>query len=84
MPWDFRPVLGCSELLLALATLVAVLGLGVLVAIALSIFDLLRRIARAHDAILGFVSGVAGVHGIDDYPTAKPVPGLVIYRYDAP
>ncbi|WP_280260644.1 SulP family inorganic anion transporter [Nocardia abscessus] len=77
-----------SELLLALATLVAVLGLGVLygvlVAIALSIFDLLRRIARAHDAILGFVSGVAGMHDIDDYPTAKPVPGLVIYRYDAP
>ncbi|MEU1999389.1 sulfate permease [Nocardia gamkensis] len=77
-----------SELLLALGTLVAVLGLGVLygvlVAIALSVFDLLRRIARAHDAILGFVSGVAGMHDIDDYPTAKPVAGLVIYRYDAP
>ncbi|WP_063053772.1 SulP family inorganic anion transporter [Nocardia arthritidis] len=77
-----------SESLLALGTLVAVLGLGVLygvlVAIALSIFDLLRRIARAHDAILGFVPGVAGMHDIDDYPTAKPVPGLVVYRYDAP
>lgn len=77
-----------SELVLALGTVVAVLVLGVLygvlVAIALSIFDLLRRIARAHDAILGFVPGLAGMHDVDDYPEAEPVPGLVIYRYDAP
>ncbi|MEV5837622.1 sulfate permease [Nocardia sp. NPDC052112] len=77
-----------SELILAFGTVVAVLALGVLygvlVAIALSVFDLLRRIARAHDAILGFVPGLAGMHDVDDYPEAKPVPGLVIYRYDAP
>ncbi|MFG1798192.1 SulP family inorganic anion transporter [Nocardia sp. NPDC049149] len=77
-----------SELILALGTVAAVLALGVLygvlVAIALSIFDLLRRIARGHDAILGFVPGLAGMHDIDDYPAAKPIAGLVIYRYDAP
>lgn len=77
-----------SELLLAVGTVAGVLVLGVLygvlVAIALSVFDLLRRIARAHDAVLGFVPGVAGMHDVDDYPDAKPVPGLVIYRYDAP
>lgn len=77
-----------SEFVLALGTVVAVLALGVLygvlVAIALSIFDLLRRVARAHDAILGFVPGLAGMHDVDDYPDAKPVPGLVVYRYDAP
>lgn len=77
-----------SELVLALGTIVAVLALGVLygvlVAIALSIFDLLRRVARGHDAVLGFVPGLAGMHDIDDYPEAKPVSGLVIYRYDAP
>ncbi|TQM32506.1 SulP family inorganic anion transporter [Nocardia bhagyanarayanae] len=77
-----------SELLLALATLIAVLVFGVLygvlIAVGLSIFDLLRRVARAHDAILGFVPGVAGMHDIDDYPDAEPVAGLVIYRYDAP
>lgn len=77
-----------SELVLALATLSAVLALGVLygvlVAIALSILDLLRRVARAHDAILGFVPGLAGMHDIDDYPMAQPVAGLVVYRYDAP
>jgi MFS superfamily sulfate permease-like transporter len=77
-----------SELVLALATTASVLLFGVLygvlVAIALSILDLLRRVARPHDAVLGFVPGVAGMHDVDDYPNADPEPGLVIYRYDAP
>jgi sulfate permease, SulP family len=76
-----------SELLLALATTAAVLGLGVLygvlVAIGLSILDMLRRVARPHDAVLGYVPGLAGMHDLDDYPNAEPVPGLVVYRYDA-
>ncbi|MBN3457166.1 SulP family inorganic anion transporter [Mycolicibacterium sp.] len=77
-----------SELILAVATTVAVLGLGVLygvlVAIGLSLLDTLRRIARPHDSVLGYVPGVAGMHDVDDYPEAKSVPGLVVYRYDAP
>jgi len=77
-----------SELVLALATTVAVLALGVLygvlAAVALSILDLLRRVARPHDSILGYAPGVAGMHDIDDYPDATVVPGLVAYRYDAP
>ncbi|OBG19879.1 sulfate transporter [Mycolicibacterium celeriflavum] len=77
-----------SELILALATTAAVLGLGVLygvlAAVALSILDLLRRVAHAHDSVLGFVPGIAGMHDIEDYPQASPVPGLVVYRYDAP
>ena len=77
-----------SELILALATTAAVLGLGVLygvlAAIGLSIADLLRRVARPHDSVLGFVPGVAGMHDIEDYPDANPVPGLLVYRYDAP
>ncbi len=77
-----------SELVLALATTAAVLVLGVLygvlAAIALSVVDLLRRISRPHDGILGYVPGVPGMHDVDDYPDARPVPGLVVYRYDAP
>jgi high affinity sulfate transporter 1 len=77
-----------SEVILALATTAAVLVFGVLygvlVAIGLSILELLRRMARAHDAVLGFVPGVAGMHDVDDYPEAERVPGLVVYRYDAP
>jgi len=77
-----------SELVLAAATAAGVVALGVLygvlAAIGLSILDLLRRLSHAHDSILGFVPGVAGMHDIEDYPEAAPVPGLVIYRYDAP
>ncbi|MGH3612715.1 MAG: STAS domain-containing protein [Pseudonocardia sp.] len=77
-----------SELALALATTAAVLAVGVLygvlAAIGLSILDLLRRVARPHDGILRFVPGVAGMHDVDDHPEATTVPGLVVYRYDAP
>ena len=77
-----------SELVLALSTTVAVLVVdilyGILVAIALSILDLLRRVARPHDGVLGYAPGVAGMHDIDDYPDAKQVPGLLVYRYDSP
>jgi SulP family sulfate permease len=77
-----------SEVVLALATTAAVLVFGVLygvlVAIGLSILELLRRMARAHDGVLGFVPGVAGMHDVDDYPEADLVPGLLVYRYDAP
>ncbi|AQT82537.1 sodium-independent anion transporter [Mycolicibacterium litorale] len=77
-----------SELVLALLTAAGVLGLGVLygvlAAVGLSILDLLRRVARPHDSVLGFVPGVPGMHDIDDYPQARLEPGLLIYRYDAP
>ena len=74
--------------MLAAATTAGVLVLGVLYgvlfAVALSIIDLVRRVARPHDSVLGYVPGVAGMHDIDDYPTARQVPGLVVYRYDSP
>ena len=77
-----------SELVLALSTTVGVLLFdilyGVLIAVALSLIDLLRRVARPHDRILGYVPGLAGMHDIDDYETARLVPGLIVYRYDSP
>ncbi|CPU55700.1 sulfate ABC transporter [Mycobacteroides abscessus subsp. massiliense] len=77
-----------SELILALSTTLGVLCLGVLngiaLAVALSILDLLRRVAHPHDSILGFVTGIPGMHDVDDYPDAIAPAGLVVYRYDAP
>lgn len=77
-----------TEFALAVGTTTAVLALGalqgVLVAVALSVLDLVHRVTRPHDGILGYVPGVAGMHDIDDYPRATPVPGLVVYRYDSP
>jgi len=76
------------ELLLAVGCLVGVLALdilyGVLVAVGLSIVELLTRVARPHDAVEGLVPGLAGMHDIDDYPQARTIPGLMIYRYDSP
>jgi len=77
-----------SEFVLALGTTVVVIVVGVLVgvlvAIGLSILDLLRRVARPHDAVEGFVPGLAGMHDVADFPDAESVPGLVVYRYDSP
>lgn len=76
------------ELLLALGCLAGVLALdilyGVLVAVGLSVAELLSRVARPHDAVQGVVPGIAGMHDVDDYPTARTVPGLLVYRYDSP
>jgi MFS superfamily sulfate permease-like transporter len=76
------------ELLLSVGCLVGVLALdllyGVLVAVGLSVAELLSRVARPHDAVLGVVPGVAGMHDVDDYPQARTIPGLLVYRYDSP
>ncbi|MGW0877214.1 SulP family inorganic anion transporter [Streptomyces sp. NPDC002740] len=76
------------ELLLALGCLVGVLTLdilyGVIVAVGLSVAELLTRVARPHDAVEGLVPGVAGMHDVDDYPQARTIPGLLVYRYDSP
>lgn len=77
-----------SELLLALITTIGVLLtdilVGVAVAVGLSVIDLFARVARPHDAVLGEVPGLPGLHDIEDWEGAKTIPGLVIYRYDAP
>ncbi|MFQ3615582.1 MAG: sulfate permease [Cyanobacteriota bacterium] len=77
-----------SEFLLAIATLFGVLLtdilVGVAIAVGLSVIDLFARITHPHDAVLGTVPDVPGLHDIDDWPGATTIPGLVIYRYDAP
>ncbi|MEV2216124.1 sulfate permease [Streptomyces sp. NPDC050997] len=76
------------ELFLALGCLAGVLALdilyGVIVAVGLSVAELLTRVARPHDAVEGLVPGVAGMHDVDDYPQARTIPGLLVYRYDSP
>ncbi|MFF3554111.1 SulP family inorganic anion transporter [Streptomyces tsukubensis] len=76
------------ELLLAVGCLLGVLTLGilygVLVAVGLSVAEVLSRVARPHDAVEGLVPGVPGMHDVDDYPKARTIPGLLVYRYDSP
>jgi SulP family sulfate permease len=77
-----------TEIGLALTAVVGVLAFdvlgGILVAIGLSVADLFVRVARPPAAILGRVPGLAGLHDINDYPDAEQIPGLLVFRYDAP
>ena len=57
---------------------------GVLAAVGLSVAELLLRVGHPHDAIQDLVPGLPGMHDVDDYPQAELIPGLVVYRYDAP
>ncbi|MEZ0291447.1 MAG: SulP family inorganic anion transporter, partial [Solirubrobacteraceae bacterium] len=77
-----------SEFTLAMVAFggVAVLGVlwGVGVAIALSLLNFIRRAWRPHDAVLGRVDNLKGYHDTERYPDARQIPGLVLYRFDAP
>lgn len=57
---------------------------GVLVAIGLAIIQLVYRASRPHDAILGQIEGMDGFHDIEGQPSVQTIPGLIIYRFDAP
>jgi sulfate permease, SulP family len=77
-----------SEFFLAVITMLSVLAtdilVGVAIAVGLSVIDLLARLARPHDAVQGSIPELPGLHDINDWPGATTIPGLVIYRYDAP
>ncbi len=77
-----------SELGLALVAFLAVALFGALpglgVAVGLSLLAFIRRAWRPHDAILGRVAHYKGYHDIGRHPEARLVPGLVLYRWDAP
>jgi sulfate permease, SulP family len=77
-----------SEFFLAIITTFGVLVtdilVGVAIAVGLSVIELLSRLAHPHDAVQGTVQNLPGLHDINDWAGATTIPGLVIYRYDAP
>ncbi len=77
-----------SDLALSVVGFLGVAALGVIpgiaLAVAVSLLDFVRRAWRPHDAILGRAAGVKGYHDVTRYPHARQVPGLVIFRWDAP
>src|ERR1700742_1789317 len=77
-----------AEFVLSIAAFLGVALLGVLegiaVAVALSILNVFRRAWRPYQASLGKVPGLAGYHDRQLHPGAQQLPGLVIFRFDAP
>jgi MFS superfamily sulfate permease-like transporter len=65
---------------------VAVFGAipGISIAIFVAVVEFLWDGWRPHSAILGRVEGLHGYHDIARYPQARQVPGLVLFRWDAP
>lgn len=77
--WEFWLSMGCFA---GVAVLGAIPGIGL--AVVAAVIEFLWDGWRPHSAVLGRVSGIRGYHDITRYPDARLVPGLVIFRWDAP
>jgi high affinity sulfate transporter 1 len=77
--WEFWLTVLCF---VGVAVLGAIPGIGL--AIAVSIAEFLWNGWRPHSAVMGRARGVRGYHDITRYPDARRIPGLVLFRWDAP
>ena len=77
--WEFWLSMGC---LAGVAALGPIPGIGLAVVIA--VIEFLWDGWRPHSAVLGRVDDIKGYHDITRYPDARVVPGLVLFRWDAP
>ena len=77
-----------SAFVLSLVATAGVIFLGVLegivLAIVLAVLLFFKRSWWPHGAVLGRVSDSEGWHSIEFYPEAEPLPGIVVYRWEAP
>jgi len=76
------------EFWLALAAFLGVATLGpvpgMLIAISIALAEFVWDAWRPHFAVLGRVAGMEGYHDAKRYPSARQIPGLVLFRWDAP
>ena len=77
-----------NEFVLAIVSIlgVALVGVlqGIVIAIAISIFQFFERAWNPYAAVLGKPEGVPGYHDITRYPDASQIPGLLMIRWEAP
>jgi high affinity sulfate transporter 1 len=77
--WEFWLSMACFA---GVATFGAIPGIGL--AIVIAVIEFLWDGWRPHSAVLGRVERVKGYHDITRYPEARVIPGLVLFRWDAP
>jgi len=77
--WEFWLSMVCF---VGVAVFGAIPGIGL--AIVIAIVEFLWDAWRPYSAVLGRAKGVAGFHDITRYPDARQIPGLVLFRWDAP
>jgi high affinity sulfate transporter 1 len=77
---------GRSQVIIAAVTFAGVVIVGVLeallVAVALSIVDVVARSAKPHDAVLGYVDRLGRYANVTFHPSARVTPGVLVYRLD--
>jgi MFS superfamily sulfate permease-like transporter len=78
-PWEFWLSIVCF---VGVAVFGAIPGIGL--AIVVAVLEFLWDGWRPHSAVLGRAEGVKGYHDITRYPHARQIPGLVLFRWDAP
>jgi MFS superfamily sulfate permease-like transporter len=77
--WECWLSIGCT---VGVVVLGAIPGIGL--AIVIAVIEFLWDGWRPYSAVLGRADGVKGYHDITRYPDARQVPGLVLFRWDAP
>jgi high affinity sulfate transporter 1 len=77
--WEFWLSIACF---VGVATLGVIPGIGL--AILIAVIEFLWDGWRPHHAVMGRVDGIRGYHDIKRYPDARLIPGLVLFRWDAP
>jgi SulP family sulfate permease len=84
--WRTLAAVDRVEVAIAGVTTGCVVGFGVLealgVAVGLSVIDTVRRSARPHDAVLGWVERLGRYADVSLHPAARVTPGVVVYRLD--
>jgi len=77
-----------SELLFSIVCFLGVVLLGaiegIFIAVGLALLAFIWRAWRPYDAVLGRVDSLKGYHDISRHPEARRIPGLVLFRWDAP
>ena len=84
--WRAIASVGRVEVMIAAVTMAGVVVFGVLealiVAVALSVLDTVRRSAQPHDAVLGWSERLGRFANVELHPSAIVTPGVVVYRLD--
>ena len=84
--WRALAAIDPVEVAIAAVTTGCVIFFGVLealvVAVGLSMIDTVRRSARPHDAVLGWVERLGRYADVSLHPSARVTAGVVVYRLD--
>jgi high affinity sulfate transporter 1 len=77
-----------EEFIFSMVCFLGVVSLGIIkgifIAIGLALFSFIWRAWHPYDAVLGYVETLKSHHDISRHPEAKLIPGLVLFRWDAP